>query len=151
MGGAGFAPGKVGQAFSFDGVVDDFVSGKTTTGFPFGNSPRTITAWIQAASTGPLDSIIFHYGVGTANLPPTNFHLLMTADGRAAVGNGFGYGLAEGATFLANGNSTSLQVSMKVLPRILHEFTLMESKRDLPSLSLRTPRKGDLKLGRSYL
>jgi concanavalin A-like lectin/glucanase superfamily protein len=100
--GATFADGKVGQAFSFNGV-NAFVSGDTTTGFPLGSSSRTITAWIKAASSGPRDSLIFHYGVGNGAFPPTNFHLLMSGEGRAAVGNGFGYGLAVGTTFLGDG------------------------------------------------
>lgn len=100
--GVSFAPGMVGQAFLFDGL-DDMVTGSTTTGFPLGDSPRTITAWVRLTSIGPRDAVLFHYGVGNAAFPPTNFHLVVIADGRAAVGNGFGYGMAVGTTNLNDG------------------------------------------------
>jgi hypothetical protein len=100
--GVSFAPGMVGQAFLFDGL-DDMVTGSTTTAFPLGSSPRTITAWVRVTSIGPRDAVLFHYGVGNAALPPTNFHLVVISDGRAAIGNGFGYGMAVGTTNLNDG------------------------------------------------
>jgi len=102
--GATFVSGKVGQAFSFDGV-DDHISGSTVAGFPLGVSPRTITAWIKSTSTSTLDRNIFHYGVSNANLPPTNFHLFIRgATGRIGVGNGFDFGTVDGTTFVDDGN-----------------------------------------------
>lgn len=47
--GATFAAGKVGQAFSFDGI-NDFVQTNNNIGIT-GNSPRTVCAWIKATST----------------------------------------------------------------------------------------------------
>ena len=49
LGGATFTSGKVGQAFSLDGI-DDKVADSTPTGLPLGNSPRTIVAWINPSS-----------------------------------------------------------------------------------------------------
>ena len=49
QGGATFAPGMVGQAFSFDGS-DDYVTFGTTVG-NFGNSDFTIDFWIKTSST----------------------------------------------------------------------------------------------------
>jgi hypothetical protein len=46
--GATFAPGLVGQAFSFDGV-DDFVSVPDSANLRVGTRPFTIDAWIRAA------------------------------------------------------------------------------------------------------
>src|SRR5204863_6136731 len=43
--GATFAPGMVGQAFSFDGV-DDYVQ-TSDTGLPFGSAARTLDFWIR--------------------------------------------------------------------------------------------------------
>jgi hypothetical protein len=49
MGGATFAAGKVGHAFSLDGV-DDFVQVPSAAGLPMlpvGNSPRTLALWFK--------------------------------------------------------------------------------------------------------
>ena len=43
--GATFAPGIVGQAFTFDGI-DDYVQA-TDTGLPFGTAARTLDLWMQ--------------------------------------------------------------------------------------------------------
>jgi hypothetical protein len=59
MNGATFAPGKVGQAFSFDGG-DDIVSA-AATGFPTGAAPRTVAFW---AKTDPLASEATGFGYG---------------------------------------------------------------------------------------
>ncbi len=48
MNGAGFAPGKVGQAFSFDGL-DDYVEVANEEVFDFGAGPFSITAWIKTS------------------------------------------------------------------------------------------------------
>jgi hypothetical protein len=53
QGSATFAAGKVGQAFSFDGV-GDFVRVLNPQNIPTGNSPRTIVAWIN--STGQVNA-----------------------------------------------------------------------------------------------
>jgi hypothetical protein len=43
--GATFAPGMVGQAFSFDGI-DDYMQA-TDTGLPFGSAARTLDFWMR--------------------------------------------------------------------------------------------------------
>src|SRR5258708_18649374 len=52
-----FTAGKVGQAFSFDGV-DDYVQA-TTTGFPAGNSNRTIEFWVRINEFLSGDEVFF--------------------------------------------------------------------------------------------
>ena len=61
-----FAPGKVGQAFSFDG------NSRVTmpdTGFPSGSDPRTVVAWIKTSATPdyPYLPVIFKYGLDDWN------------------------------------------------------------------------------------
>ena len=55
--GASFTAGKVGQAFSFDGN-DDFVQA-TTTGFPTGNSDRTLEFWVRVDEFLPIEEAFF--------------------------------------------------------------------------------------------
>ena len=50
-GGVAYASGKVGQAFSFDGL-NDFVSVSSPSGIPIGNSTYTISAWIRPDTFG---------------------------------------------------------------------------------------------------
>jgi hypothetical protein len=57
--GATFAPGMVGQAFSFDGF-DDIVRA-AATGFPTGTAPRTVAFW---AKTDPSASEATGFGYG---------------------------------------------------------------------------------------
>jgi len=45
--GTGYEPGKVQQAFSFDGI-DDFVE-TTDIGLPLGSAPRTLGLWVKHA------------------------------------------------------------------------------------------------------
>jgi len=72
--GTTFAPGKVSQAFSLDGV-DDFVQGGTV-GLPTGNHDRTIDLWVNINSFladvtephSPLETFFAGYGnFGSAN------------------------------------------------------------------------------------
>lgn len=59
--GTTYDTGKVGQAFSLDGV-DDYIS-VGNSGLPTGASPRTIAAWIKFAVPGVQDTRrIFCYG-----------------------------------------------------------------------------------------
>jgi len=97
IGDVSFAPGVVGQAFEFpDGA--SFVLGAGTTGLPLGDSRRTLVAWVKVDSTSEFGGIIFHYGQPNGDAPPTNFHLLLSPAGFAVIGNGFGYGTADGTT-----------------------------------------------------
>src|SRR2546427_4543298 len=56
QGGVTFVPGKVGQAFSFDGV-NDYVSFGNTAG-NFGTSDFTIEFWIRTTASHSSDSIL---------------------------------------------------------------------------------------------
>jgi len=63
-GGAQFVPGKVGQAFSFDGV-DDYVLVPSSPWLPAGPAPRTIALWVytRASSWSRDANTIFHSGL----------------------------------------------------------------------------------------
>lgn len=61
--GVNFAPGMVGQAFSFDGVNDQVIV-PANANLPSGASPRTVEGWIYTRSTSwqPDVNTIFHSG-----------------------------------------------------------------------------------------
>ena len=67
-GGASFAAGQVGQAFSLDGA-NGFVQVFTTTGLPVGNAPRTVELWFRTANdfTTSTDSALIQYGTAADN------------------------------------------------------------------------------------
>jgi hypothetical protein len=57
MGGASFAPGKVGEAFSFDG--DGCVSVPASDSINFsGNMPMTIATWVYRTGGAPVQHIV---------------------------------------------------------------------------------------------
>ncbi|NJD91549.1 MAG: hypothetical protein FIA91_08560, partial [Geobacter sp.] len=84
---------------SFNGI-DNYLLGSTVN-FPIGSAPRTLSAWIKTTDSNG-DKSILHYGTPTGVSPPQNFHLVVTS-GKAAVGNGYGYGLVAGTTIIADG------------------------------------------------
>ena len=55
-----FVPGRVGQAFSFDGS-GDYAQVATTSSLPVGASPRSVELWFKAPAT-PGESGLFQYG-----------------------------------------------------------------------------------------
>ena len=57
LNGAGFAPGMVGQAFSFDGV-DDVVDIPDSSSLDFPNAPFTVEMWAYRTSTSPLQHLL---------------------------------------------------------------------------------------------
>src|SRR5262249_55222459 len=61
--GTTFAPGMVGQAFSFDGV-DDFIFVPRNSSIPIGNSARTVDMWVYTTndSWAVDQNTIFEYG-----------------------------------------------------------------------------------------
>src|SRR6185436_19421445 len=74
--GATFIPGKVGQAFSFDGV-DDMISFGPNTG-NFGTNDFTVDFWIRTTSTRVEEIITKRPGCGAGTfwgiwLGQTNF------------------------------------------------------------------------------
>jgi PKD repeat protein len=74
LNGATYATGKVGQAFSFDGV-DDYVQVAAPVGLPTGSSERTISVWFKTPRdlTSSPNSCIIIYGTGE---PGKNFSLI---------------------------------------------------------------------------
>ncbi len=60
LNGATFEPGRVGQAFKFDGLDDYFAA--TTNNFPTGNQNRTIELWVKISSFPFEESFIAGYG-----------------------------------------------------------------------------------------
>ncbi|MDU0460473.1 MAG: Ig-like domain-containing protein [Geobacteraceae bacterium] len=98
--GATFSANKIfgSVSASFDGV-DDYLSG-TTTNFPVGNIARTISAWVKTTDSNG-DKSVLHIGTPTGASPPQNYHLFVTG-GKAAIGNGYGYGVVVGTTNIAD-------------------------------------------------
>ena len=77
--------GKLGKALQFDGLTT-FATGVNLKGFPLGNAPRTIMAWIKPASNLVDDYTLFHYGA-TWPLPPGgSVFLVLTRSGRIRFG-----------------------------------------------------------------
>ena len=60
QGGAGFAPGKVGKAFSFDGANAYFQS--PATALPVGSSDRTMEMWVKVNSFTAGENFFAGYG-----------------------------------------------------------------------------------------
>jgi N-acetylneuraminic acid mutarotase len=96
---AGYGTGKVLQGFNLDGF-GGIVGTPAGTGFPVGDSARTIDAWLKTSTTTG-DRAIFHYGALAPG--PSNFHLYV-AGGVPCVGNGYGYGGICASTSVADGN-----------------------------------------------
>ena len=63
VGGASFAAGLVGQAFSLDGI-DDHVQVLSPSGLPLGNSPRTMELWFKTPRnlTSMTEAALVQYG-----------------------------------------------------------------------------------------
>ena len=77
-GGATFATGVVGQAFSFDGVDDGFTA--SSTGLPTGSSDRSIDFWLNSPNMAVGNRFLLGWGnpataqmssitIGLADLP----------------------------------------------------------------------------------
>jgi len=108
-GGATFAPGKVGQAFSLDGV-DDFVQVAHNPNLDPGIGPFSIAAWVKTMpSTG---TIVSKYECGQScpsRVANSLYTMFVTNGGRLQVrlrdsdARG-GIQILTGATFIADGN-----------------------------------------------
>ena len=59
-GGAGYAPGIIGDGFQFNGVDSYFEA--PTNGFPTGNSDRTIDLWTKIDAFSPIEAFFAGYG-----------------------------------------------------------------------------------------
>ena len=93
--GTTFAPGKVGQAFSFDGADSLVQAG--TTGLPTGNSDRTLEFWTRIDSV--VASEAFFAGYGTFGSFTQTYHV--GATGTAPFFSQWGSGV--GAPSLTTG------------------------------------------------
>jgi hypothetical protein len=84
MNGATYAAGKVGRAFSFDGVNDYLVA--PDTGLPAGNSARTLVFWMKSSTQQDGKSPVI-YGTWSAE---SAFYVSLFGD-KACIGgwNGF--------------------------------------------------------------
>ena len=94
--------GKTGRALSFDGLTT-VIFGPDARALPLGNSPRSLTLWIQAPVVLVDDAGLFHYGSEDKTHLPHNFLFALTHRGKAAFGNGNYAGNIEGATSIADG------------------------------------------------
>jgi len=80
FGGAAFAPGFVGQAFSFDGSTAYLQA--STLGMPTGNADRTLEMWVKLDSIVPSDNPAIAYfesflaGYGNFGTFAQTFHLI---------------------------------------------------------------------------
>jgi CSLREA domain-containing protein len=100
VGDAGYGTGMVNLGFSI-GNAGSILGDSPGTGFPVGDSARTIGAWVLK-STAVWDQAIFHYGtIGPAG--PINYHLFLH-EGLPCVGNGYAFGTICGPTSVADGN-----------------------------------------------
>ena len=84
IGSAGFAPGMVGPAFSFN-APGDYVNAGTSDAFNFSNGMGdfTIEAWIRPTAMPPFASGIVTKGTGS---PYTGWAFYFYADGRLGFG-----------------------------------------------------------------
>jgi uncharacterized protein (TIGR03437 family) len=104
VGGVTRVPGIFGGALSFDGSTGMIDGGSPGTAFPTGSSARTISAWIMITNPPTVDNAILHYGTYGGAPPAVNFHLFVTGAGsKVAFGNGYGFGVIDGTTSVADG------------------------------------------------
>jgi hypothetical protein len=87
-GGAGFAPGKFGQAFDLT-AANAYVMG-TAAALPQGSAPRTLHAWVYQHSSGGAQTV-FSYGTFSRNqraaLLLVNGRLLFVGENNDVLGN----------------------------------------------------------------
>ncbi|HTT62064.1 MAG TPA: LamG domain-containing protein [Bryobacteraceae bacterium] len=94
--------GPHGAALAFDGK--GYITGiGSANGFPKGNSPFTISAWIETANLPALGGAIFHFGTPGWNPPRANVAWSVTDRGVEFFGFDYGYKMIIGHTPLADG------------------------------------------------
>lgn len=76
--GATFGPGRVGQAFSFDGV-DDFVSAPDSTALRMGTGPFTLDAWVKSPPSNTYRAIAAKTGL---DYPFASYAIRIASDNR---------------------------------------------------------------------
>jgi hypothetical protein len=101
MGGLGFAPGMVGQAFDFDGA-SAYAQVANPVGLPVGSQPRTVTLWFKTSRnlSSDTESALFQYGSDANGLMFGLITSLNVPDKLYFFG--YNYDMA-GATSLASG------------------------------------------------
>jgi uncharacterized repeat protein (TIGR02543 family) len=102
--GATFAPGKVGTAFSFDGV-NDYVLVPDSRGLD-ASSGLTIETWLKTSGTADYSRIVSKYNDPAFGGDNNGFGFGFNTGGtmRCDIGNGFGsYTVALNSTVVANG------------------------------------------------
>jgi len=91
--GASYAPGKVGQAFSFDGV-DDFVLVEDAPNLRFGpTSPMTVEMWVFRTSSKHVQHMIGKRADCTSSPTEGTFQLALNTD----TGAGLAFGPPSGS------------------------------------------------------
>jgi len=70
------------------------------SGFPRGNEPRSIVAWVKTTSTSG-DYGVLHWGTNAPSPAASNYHLFL-GNGKIGLGNGFGFGVISGSTNIAD-------------------------------------------------
>ncbi|CAN5522130.1 hypothetical protein BH10ACI3_BH10ACI3_18250 [soil metagenome] len=78
--GAGFAVGRVGQGFSFDGI-DDFVSSPSSASSNFGTGAFSIETWVNFNSTAN-EQVLVEKFIETLNANSTGYSLTKLSDNR---------------------------------------------------------------------
>jgi hypothetical protein len=96
-GDVGIGPGKVGQAFSFNGKSSYIAA--PDTGLPSGNSPRTVMFWMkwQAGAVGNNEPVVYGGPSGS------DAFYVVVINGRLYIGS-WGGGDTPGSTKAADGN-----------------------------------------------
>ena len=95
-------PGPLAGSLEFDGLgyVQGTDAGKS---FPLGDSPFTISAWLNCTHEPATGGTIFHFGTVGWRPPRSNMFLHLSPEGKATFGFAFGYEALVGARNLADG------------------------------------------------
>ena len=100
QGGATYAPGKVGQAFSF-ATTSDYVSVPDHPALNFGTGSFSIDAWVR---TTAQHTVVVSKTSGGTSSNPVGYYLRVS-------GNAIAYGLADGSQYWAGAAITSVALN----------------------------------------
>lgn len=92
-----------GPALEFDGLTGSVEGAGPGTGFPVGDSARTITCRLRSAAPPAEDVGLFHYGAPQRERPAANFHLFLDTKGRVGFGNGYNWSVCRSARSVTDG------------------------------------------------
>ena len=95
-------PAPLAGSLEFDGLgyVQGTHPGKS---FPVGDSPFTISAWLNCTHEPATGGTIFHFGTVGWRPPRSNMFLHLSPEGKATFGFAFGYQALVGSRNLADG------------------------------------------------